>query len=440
VSVWDTLRSLLPGSSAAPTPELRSGLAEPDEWLFDALGARKVIGGERVTVETALALDAVYACVALVAGTAGMLPLKVHGGIGAERRTLVNDDRYRMLHDSPNPEQAPDVWTEQLLAHLMLWGNAYLEKSRGRSGVVDELWPIKPSRVKPYRDSSGAKRFSVDGGDTSTGGDFGPDRILHLPGLGLDGLAGLSVIGLARQSFGSAMLRTKHEASLYENDATPGGVLTVQGELDDEAAERIRAQWERAQRGRNRGRIAVLEAGATWQSTGLPLEDLQFVAREAFTVNQVARLFGVPPEMIGGESGGSLTYANVESRGQHFLTFSLNRWLVRLEKSLKHDPDLFPDRAVYPEFARDALLRTDSRTRWQTYEIARRIGVFSPNDVRALENLEPREGGDVYADTLQGAAGGRREGDGPAGVEGEGDGSGAPVPAALNGSNGGGGG
>ena len=430
----------------APTPELRSGLAEPEEWLWEALGARKVLGGERVTVETALALDAVYACVALVAGQVGTLPLKVYAGAGRERRAMVDDGRYVMLHDAPNPEQAADVWLEQVTAHLMLWGNAYLEKIRDpRTGVVDELWAIRPSRVHPYRDSAGRKRFRVDGTAEAEGSDFGEDRILHLPGLGLDGLAGLSVIGLARQSFGSALARTKHEAHLYENDATPGGVLSVQGELDDDAADRIRAQWERLHKGAaNRARIAVLEAGATWQQVGMPLEDLQFIERERFTVSAIARLFNVPPEMIGGESGGSLTYANVESRGQHFLTFTLNRWLVRLEKGLKRDPDLFPERTVYPEFTRAAMLRTDARTRWQTYEIGRRIGVYSPNDVRELENEPPRPGGDVYEDKVQGTAAGSSSGGGGdgAGAGEGGDGmsaAGVVVGAGANGNGNGGG-
>lgn len=433
--------------SPAPTPELRSGLAEPEEWLWEALGGRRLLGGERVTVETALALDAVYACVALVAGQVAALPLKVFAGAGRERRTLDRDPRYRMLHDAPNPEQAADVWLEQATAHLLLWGNAYLEKIRNRDGVVDELWAIRPSRVHPYRDERGVKRFRVDGVSAEDGSDFGEDRILHVPGLGLDGLAGMSVIGLARQSFGSALARTKHEAHLYENDATPGGILSVQGELDPDAAERIRGQWERLHKGaENRARIAVLEAGATWQQVGMPLEDLQFIDRERFTVGQVARLFGVPPEMVGGESGGSLTYANVESRGQHFLTFTLNRWLVRLEKGLKRDPDLFPERTVYPEFVRAAMLRTDSRTRWQTYEIGRRIGVYSPNDIRELENLEPRDGGDVYQDTVQGAAGSSSGGEGGDGAgAGEGDGMGdgmssdGVVVGAANGNGNGGG-
>jgi HK97 family phage portal protein len=427
------LRGLFAGAAPAPTPELRSGLANPEDWLWDALGAQRLLGGERVTVETALALDAVYACVQLVAGTGGSIPLKVYAGEERERKPLTGDARYVMLHDAPNPEQAADVWLETVLAHLMLWGNAYLEKIRGPLGVVDELWAIKPSRVHPYRDERGRKRFRVDGAQsTDESGDYGEDRILHVPALGLDGLAGLSVIGIA-------ISRTKHEARLYENDATPGGVLSVQGELDEEAAERIRAQWERLHKGReNRGRIAVLEAGATWQQVGLPLEDLQFIERERFTVGQVARLFNVPPEMIGGESGGSLTYANVESRSQHFLTFTLNRWLVRLEKGLRRDPDLFPERTVYPEFVRSALMRTDSRTRWQTYEIGRRVGALSPNDIRALENMPPRDGGDVYQDALQGSGAGATNGGGEGAGDGERDGEEALAGAALNGNGGGG--
>ncbi|MGE4428955.1 MAG: phage portal protein [Solirubrobacteraceae bacterium] len=395
----ETLRSFLPWTAEAR--DVTSGLADAHPWLIDALGGGRTIAGERITVQTALAIDAVFACVNLIAGSVAALPLAVYRGQGNGRQRAYTDPRWRMLHDSPNPEQPADVVQEHVMAHVLLWGNAYLEKIRRRStGVVEELWPILPSRVVVERDERDRKVFIVDGRDELT-----IDDVLHVPGFGYDGLKGMSVIGFARDVLGNARARTRFEGEFYENDATPGGVLSVDGELDDEAAERIARSWENAHKGAgHRHRIAVLEAGAKWQAVGMPLKDLEYVARERLTAQQIARYFNVAPELIGADRQHSMTYSNTETQGIQFLQFTLSRWLRRYEGALKHDPTLFPEPDVYPEFIREAMLRTDHRTRWEVYEIGHRIGVWSPNDIRAKENEPPREGGDAYAENLPGAA------------------------------------
>lgn len=408
MSALDVVRSFLPGVAPAPVPgilpmEQRSTLANPSEWLVDALVGPKSASGERVTVERTLGLDTVYACVSLLAGTAGSLPWIVYRGRGRDRKRYTTDPRYVMFHDEPNPETAADQFVEVVLAHVLLWGNGLAWKERGRGGIVRELWNVSPKGVVIERDRAGVKHYSIPNEPkTYTSRD-----VLHVPGFGYDGVRGLSVIGLARDSFGASLARQTYSSKLYANDATPGGVLSVQGELSPEAAERIRLQWEAAHRGAaNTGRVAVLEGGAEWQSIGLPPKDQEFVAQQNASVNQIARWFGVPPEMVGGSRQGSLTYSTVEGAAIYFGTFSLRRWLVRLEKALKRDADLFPERDVYVECLLDALMRGDSKTRAEFYRTMREIGAMNPNEIRERENLPPRDdpGGDEFMETTPGTA------------------------------------
>lgn len=403
-ALTSALRATFLTPSPAPTPELRSavgGLEEPPDWLWEAITGSVRGEGGRVTLDRALQLDAVYACIALIAGQVGTIPLDVYRGRGGGRVRLTDDPRRAMLHDEPNEDHAPDVWREVMAAHLLGWGDTFLEKVRSRvTGGVVELWPIVPKGVVVERDETDArrrKRFSIPGNERT----FGQETILHIPGFGMDGLRGMSVVGLARNGLRSALERDRYEREFYANDATPGGILKVQGELSPEAAGRLREQWNAAHRGRRS--VAVLEQSAEWQSIGLPMKDTEFVARTNASVAQIARWFLLAPEMIGGSRGSSLTYNTVEGEALRFLTFTLNRWLVRIEQGLKRDPDLFPDDA-YPEFTREAVLRLDAKARAEFYEVMHRIGAMSPNEIRDRENMPSREGGDEFVSTLPGAA------------------------------------
>lgn len=404
----DVLRSFVgPGRAPAPVPWLAApeqrSLAEPEDWLVDALGGTATRSGERVTIEGALGIDAVFACIQLIAGQGGSLPCSVYVGSGRQRRVAVEDPRFYLLHEEPNPETAPDQFFEALLAGVLAWGNGYVEKVKNRAGGVAELWNVSPKGIRVERTSSGEKRFHVPGVNRTLGSDV----ILHVPGLGFDGVRGLSVIEQCRETLGTIRARDGYEGRLYANDATPGGVLSVDGELSEDAARRLKEGWEEAHRGgENRHRVAVLEGGTKWQSIGLPLKDQEFIERSRFTVAQVARMFGVAPELVGGDRSGSLTYSTVEGQAIQFATFTLRRWLVRVERSLRRDRDLFPDpRAAVPKFSIDALMRGDSAARAAFYRTMREIGAMSVNDVREKEDL-PDIGpeGDVYQTTIAGAA------------------------------------
>lgn len=378
--------------------ERRSGVANPEAWLINAVGGNATAAGVRVTEETALQSVAVYACVRIIAEAVASLPLITYRRLeprGKERAT--GHWLYPLLHDAPNPELTAPEFRELLTAHLQLWGNAYAEVIRDGGGRVLALWPLPPWRTAPER--VGPRRAIVyrvqaDGG--------GPDRVLtagevfHLRGLGTDGLRGLSVVGLAREAIGLSQATLEYGARFFGNGARPGGVLEHPGKLSDQAYARLRDSWEDRHRGAaNAARIAVLEEGLKYQQVGLPPEDAQFLQTRNYQRNEIATLFRVPPHMVGDMERS--THSNIEQQSQEFVSYSLTPWLVRWESRIAKDLLPATDRGqLFAEHLLTALLRGDTLARYQAYAIGRQWGYLSANDVRELENMNPAAGGDAY--------------------------------------------
>lgn len=391
-------------SGSTGAAEYRWTLADPPEWLTASLSTW---AGENVTVKGALSLVPVFSCVSLLATEIGSVPMIVYRGEGRERERDRGSPAWKLLHDRPNVEQPADLFFETMVGHLNMWGNFFAEKEKGSSGmrtagVVGNLWPIVPSRVRVDREKGGAQRkvFEIDGEPKA----YYADRILHVPAFGYDGLVGLSPIGVARQTIGTAIARDRWEGDFYGNGASPGGYLQHPGKLSPGAKADLRAQWEAMHRGSgNRHRAAVLEEGLTWQSAGMPLRDMQFVENASYSTNQIARIFHVPPEMIGGTREGGLTYSTVEGQALHFVKFSLRRWLTRIERALHADPDLFPDKDRRPEFLVEGLLRGDSSGRAAFYKTMKELGAMSVEEIRERENLGPKIEGDTFQESMPGA-------------------------------------
>jgi HK97 family phage portal protein len=219
------------------------------------------------------------------------------------------------------------------------------------------------------------------------------DEIIHIRGISLDGLIGLSPISLARSAISRGMSEDEFAAGFFRNWAIPRGVLQLDGELSPDRMEGLRARWQSLYGGNNVNRIAILEQGMTFHPITMPMEDAQFVEQAKLSVQRIARVFRVPASMIGGESGDSLTYSTVESDALHFERYSLRPWIARIEQALARDRDLFPGegRSLYPEFVTDAILRADTKTRYESYAIALdpEKGWMRREEVRGLENLPP---------------------------------------------------
>lgn len=392
---------------AAETRSATTTLREPADWLWDALSVGRSYSGKTVTPESALGVVAVFAAVRALAEGVGKLPLLVYRDLERGRERATNTRLWSLLHDEPNPEMAAgDLW-ETVIAHLNLWGNAYLYKERDGFGRVVGLWPIKPSRVVVGR-LNGTRIFQVTSPDTVFGVDQGDVEklsagteadLLHIRMLSLDGLVGLSPIAQARQMIGNAMAAEEYQGRLYANNGRPSGVLSTDRRLTDEAAQRLAARWKAAHGGlENAAKTAVLEEGVTWQTIGLPPEDQQFVQSQNFGVAQAARLFRVPPSKINAEKSGSMTYSTVEQENLDWATDSLWPQCDRVERALRRDGDIMVagKGPVYPEFYLDGLLRSDPKTRADIDAVRIRAGTLSPNESRIKEGEPPVEGLDYY--------------------------------------------
>lgn len=392
------------------TPAQRVGEPVDARFPLDAFLGAATSASITVTVPKSLGHTAVFACVRLLSDGVGQLPLKVFQRLtGGGRVEAWSTPAYRLLHDEPNPEMAPvDLWS-MVTAHMTTYGNAYVAKQRGTFGV-SALWPIHPELVRVKRDR-GRKLFDVRPSPAMPERTYSTDDVLHFRGLSLDGLRGVSVVEAAKEAIAAGLALDAYTHRFFANDATPGGILSVQGTLDEAAQTRIRRAWEAMHRGvRNVRRVAVLEGGAEFKSISSPLRDAQFVEQAELNVQEIARAFNVPVSMIQGTKGDSLTYSTVEKDSIHFVRYSLTPWLRRIEQTLGRDRELFPlspNGGVpwYPQFLVDALLRADAKTRAEVYTKALDPdhGWMRRDEVRTLEDLGPEKTTPAAADTTEGA-------------------------------------
>lgn len=382
--------------TGAAGDEQRWTLAEAPEIAFSAFGASRVKAGTRVSIGTALELLPVYACVTLISSTVGMTPCFVYAGRGRDRQEATNAPQWDLLHEEPNDEMAPDQFFETVAGHLLLWGNAYLEKERTRgTPIPGALWPHIPSRVEVERDerSPYAKRFHI-AGESRT---YTADEILHVPGFNYDGLKGLSPIGAARQAIGTAIARSDFEADFYANGAVMSGYLQKEGSLTKQQKAELRESWDAIHTGAGaRHRTGVLSDGLTWQPAGMSMIDLQFVEQAQLAVADVCRIFLMPPEMIGGKREG-LQYSTVEGQWTNYTRQTVARWFSRIERAFRRDPALFPrPKEIAPKFKLDALLRGDSKARAEFYTKLAALKAISVEEIRELEDMGPIREGDTF--------------------------------------------
>ena len=361
--------------------------------------------GKRVTEQSAMQMTAVYACVRILAEAVAGLPLHVYQSRdsgGTEKAT--DHPLYRLLHDAPNPEMTSFVFRETLMTHLLLWGNAYAQVIRNGKGEVIGLYPLMPNRMSVDREKSGriVYLYSRSDGDTPTIGNetqvrLSPSDVLHIPGLGFDGLVGYSPIAMAKNAIGLAMATEEYGAKFFANGATPGGVLEHPGTVKDVG--KLRDSWNSLYQGSsNAHRTGILEEGMKYHPIGISPEQAQFLETRKFQINEIARIFRVPPHMVGDLEKSS--FSNIEQQSLEFVKYTLDPWVVRWEQSLARA--LFSQdekKRFFCRFNLEGLLRGDYQSRMNGYAVGRQNGWMSANDIRALENLDriPEEmGGDLY--------------------------------------------
>jgi HK97 family phage portal protein len=359
----------------------------------DSIFLGQTFANESVTNKNSVRLVPVWAAVQLVAGAVGSLPLHVYRTQPDGTRIETPKHPVARLLDTPNAWMDGGELIETAMGHLLLWGNAFLYKIKDADGKVNELWPINPQRVKVAKDGKGVPYYVLDGDK----GPYTGREFIHIRGLSFDGLVGLSPIQMARQGLGTYAAVEKYAGKFWANNATPGGVLTHPQRLSPEAAERLRAQWHASHGGTgNASRVAILEEGMKFEPMSLPLEDAQMVQQMELSTLNVARLFQIPAHMLQtNANGSSLTYTTTAMEYEHFVRFTLRRWLARWEKSLMRDPDLLSTNGLGSQFS--VKFDTTDLTRGDTKTIADinlalfKEGIVTRDEVRADLNRGPIE-------------------------------------------------
>ncbi len=360
--------------------------------------------GKTVTERSAMQMTAVYSCVRILSEAIAGLPLHLYRYTDTgSKEKAIDHPLYTLLHDEPNPEMTSFVFRETLMTHLLLWGNAYAQIIRNGKGEVVALYPLMPNRMTVDRDENGQLYYeyqtSQDEAHTMKGSlvRLSPHDVLHIPGLGFDGLVGYSPIAMAKNSIGMAIACEEYGAKFFANGATPGGILEHPGVVKD--PERIRESWNSAFGGSaNSNKVAVLEEGLKYTPISISPEQAQFLETRKFQIDEIARIFRIPPHMIGDLEKSS--FSNIEQQSLEFVKYTLDPWVSRWEQSMRRALLRPEEKAEYFfKFNVDGLLRGDYQSRMNGYATARQNGWMSANDIRELENLDriPEEsGGDLY--------------------------------------------
>lgn len=359
--------------------------------------------GKTVTERSAMQMTAVYSCVRILAEAIAGLPLHVYRyNCDGGKEKAIDHSLYLILHDEPNPEMSSFVFRETLMTHLLLWGNAYAQIIRNSKGEVMALYPLMPNKMSVDRDENGQLYYQYLRSTDEVGGKnetviLKPTDVLHIPGLGFDGLVGYSPIAMAKNAIGLAIATEEYGAKFFANGAAPSGVLEHPGTIKD--PQRVREAWQSQFGGsQNSGKIAVLEEGMKYTPISISPEQAQFLETRKFQINEIARIFRVPPHMVGDLEKSS--FSNIEQQSLEFVKYTLDPWVIRWEQSIMRTL-LTPEekKSYFVKFNLEGLLRGDYQSRMNGYATARQNGWMSANDIRELENLDriPAEaGGDLY--------------------------------------------
>jgi len=359
-----------------------------DPALAYLTGGSRTISGEPVSIERASGLTAVWASVTLIAGSIASMPLILYRRTDDGRDRYVEHPLFDVLHARPNPVQSVVAFWEAMVTALLLQGNAFAMTTRDDDGRVRALWYVSPDRVSVDVTRTGRLRYKVTtGGQSQIVADM---AMLHITGpMSDDGYLGRSVITTFRETLGLSLALERYGQEFFSNAATPRGVLATKGRLSDAGRDRLASSLgeNHGSRGR-RHRTLVLEEGLEWTPIGISHDDSQFIEARRFGTEEVARIFGVPPHMIGGDVKGSLTYSNAEMESLRLLKHTLGPWLARIASAVNHAL-LSPQerRQAYAEHLPDALLATDTAGRYSAYKTGLEAGFLTIDEVRRKENL-----------------------------------------------------
>lgn len=373
--------------------EFIGDLRYPKAWMFDAFGAVKSISGVSVNERTALNLGVVFACVRVLSEDIAKLPLFVYERLDRGKRRAIDHPLYPLLTLRPNPEMTAFRWKETGQAHLLTWGNHYAQLARNGAGEVAAIWPLKPDRMDVRRDPPTAPLSYIYTREDGSRVRLPNETVLHIPGLGFDGLIGYSPVRMAREAIGLGMAVQEFGSRFFSSGAHNSGVLQHPKTLSTRAGENLKKSFQEKNAGLEKAFTAmVLEEGMQWQSISIPPDDAQFLETRKFQRSEIAGIYRVPAHKINDLE--KATFSNIEHQALEYVTDALLGWVRRWEQEI--NAKLFPDGRFFAEFLLDALLRGDIASRYSAYSQGRQWGWLSTNDIRELENMNPIADGDIY--------------------------------------------
>ena len=385
---------------APKTPDIRNDVR--DSGTLFVFG--RANSGEQVDEKSAMQIATVYACVRLLAESVAQLPLHLYRVTDHDGQEKAQDHPlYKILYREPNPEMTRFSYIEAVMTHLLLWGNSYSQIIRDGKNNVLGLYPLLPENVEIDRTESGELFYIYHAYTNEVPGEknkdviFQRDEVLHIPGLSFNGLVGFSPIAMMKNALGTTMAVEKYGSAFFKNGAQPAGVLEHPGVLKD--PQKIRDNWTRAYGGPgNAHKVAVLEEGMQYKPISLPPEDSQFLSTREFGVEEICRIFRVPPHLV--QDLKRSTFNNIEHQGISFVQYTLMPWLARIEQAIVKDLLMEDEKELFfPKFNVDGLLRGDYKSRMDGYSIGISTGIISPNEARRKENMPPlseEEGGDFH--------------------------------------------
>ena len=363
----------------------RGVLQDPNSWLSRHF-VRQTQSGIEVTEQSALTFSAVFSCVSVLSRSLAAMPLPVYQRRGRGRERAREHPAYNLLHSQPNREMTSYTFRSTLMAHLALWGNAYAEIVKERDGTPQSLWMIPPWRVEPMRTADKGNLYYEVELPNGQKKELQPYRMLHIMGLGVDGNKGLSPIAMHRQGVGMGLAAEEFGARFFGQGTNLGGIIEIPGKMRDETIRGLRADIQSKHEGLGKShRLLFLEEGLKYHQAGMPMTDAQFLESRKFQINEVARIYNIPPHMIGDLD--RATFSNIEHQTIEFVTHTMTPWLVNWEQELNRK--MFTGDDYYAEFLVEGLLRGDSQSRAQFYNQMFNIGAYSINDIREKENENP---------------------------------------------------
>ena len=370
--------------------EKTSGIANPAQWLTEMFNPNST-SGQNVTEENAMTHSGVYAAVRIIAETIASLPLNVYREQNDRKEKAKNNYLYPLLHNKPNDLMTSFTWREVMMSHLLLWGNHYSQLERDNSGKVVGIWPLMPGQMQVKERNR--RLFYIYYPEDSDRVVYDQSEILHIPGLGFNGRVGKSVIKMAKEAIGLGLSAEEFGAKFFSQGAQPGGVIEYPERMSDEAYERYKKDVNKKYGGLgNSHKIMVLEEGLKYHQTGIPPDDAQFLETRKFQIEEIARIFRVPPHMLADLE--RATFSNIEQQSIDFVVNTIRPWLVRIEQTL--NDKLLSDRNTsnYIKFVVEGLLRGDAESRGNFYNTMFNIGAMTINDIREKEDMNPIDGGD----------------------------------------------